>query len=160
MSIAATRHQYPVCTVCSSLPQPFLHSMPKRSECPSRSDQKLKLRDEMRKIQSKHLLVRGSEGEYGSGGHICNGCVRHVRGVYESEFILSRIYKRSQLKMGKTKRKNYLNEILTYFAANFTPSPLICTRFVACIPIFSVKRSFKNIQGDMRAPLTHILSYQ
>lgn len=41
----------------------------------------------MRNIQSKVVLVKTSEGRYGSGGQICNGWVRHTRGVYDSDTI-------------------------------------------------------------------------
>jgi hypothetical protein len=45
----------------------------------------------MRKIQLRHSLVSGSEAEYGSGGQMCRGWVRHVRGVYDSANIRSEI---------------------------------------------------------------------
>lgn len=62
LSRAATRLQYPVCTTWRSLSQPSRHSMPKESSEPSRYDQKLKLRDEMRKIQSRVVRVPGWAG--------------------------------------------------------------------------------------------------
>jgi hypothetical protein len=89
--------------------QPVRHSTPYRSSLPSLSDQKLKLSEEMRKIQLRHSLVSGSEAEYGSGGQMCRGWVRHVRGVYDSANIRSEIYS----------------------AAFFTPSSLSCTMLVS-----------------------------
>lgn len=46
----------------------------------------------MRKIQLRHSFVSGSEAEYGSGGQMCSGWVRHVRGVYDSTNIRSEIW--------------------------------------------------------------------
>ena len=57
--IAATRDQYPVWTVRFSELHPSLHWTPYRQSVPSYSDQKLKFRDEMRKIQSMHSRVLG-----------------------------------------------------------------------------------------------------
>jgi hypothetical protein len=39
-------------------------------------------------------LFSGSSGLYGSVGHIWSGCVRHVRGVYDSTRSFCRIYTR------------------------------------------------------------------
>ena len=72
-----------------SVSQPARHSTPYRSGVPSLSDQKLKLSDEMRKIQLRHSFVSGSPAEYGSGGQMWRGWVRHARGVYDSAYILS-----------------------------------------------------------------------
>ena len=80
-STAATSDQYPVCTSLLSLPQPSRHSTPYRSDVPSSSDQKLKLRDEMKNIQFRQLCVDTLDHENGSSGQIWSGWVRHVRGT-------------------------------------------------------------------------------
>lgn len=74
-----------------SVSHPARHATPYRPELPSHSDQKLKLSEETRKIQLRHSFVSGFEAEYGSGGQMCRGCVRHVRGVYDSTNIRSEI---------------------------------------------------------------------
>lgn len=100
-SNAATKDQYPVCTFLSSLPQPDLHSTPYRASVPSFSDQKLKFNAEMRKIQFRTRSFFPSAGSYGSEGHMCNGWVRHVRGVYDSARRLCLIYPSLQLSFWK-----------------------------------------------------------
>ena len=96
--MAATRLRYPVNTFTLSPSfspdvQDSRHWTPYRSE-PHFSDQKLKLRLEMRKIQSSDALVLGSsqENSSASGGSMCSGCVRHVRGLYPSASILVWIF--------------------------------------------------------------------
>ena len=96
LSSAATKLQYPVHTCISPFPaflvasslspelQASLHSTPYNSSLFSFSDQKLKFNDEIRKIQSSTSLFRGSVISAASTGQMCKGCVRQVRGVYES----------------------------------------------------------------------------
>lgn len=62
LSNAATRDQYPVQIFFSFEFQPARHSTPYLSDVPSFSDQKLKFRQEIRKIQSNTDLVNGSSG--------------------------------------------------------------------------------------------------
>ena len=76
----ATRVQYPVQTVVSSDSQLVFHSTPYLSGKPSFSDQKLKFKEEIRKIQFRTDLFKGSEALYGSEGQMCSGWVRQVRG--------------------------------------------------------------------------------
>ena len=85
--IAATKLQYPVytSTVSPSFSpdvQDSRHWTPYRSGL-CLSDQKLKLRLEMRKIQSNDAIVLGSsqENSSASGGIMWSGWVRHVRGL-------------------------------------------------------------------------------
>lgn len=129
----ATRDQYPVHTFLSPESHPARHSTPYRSGLPSFSDQKLKLRDDMSRIQSSTDLLRGSERLWVSEGHRWRGWVRHVRGVYDSTRSFCRIYT-GYMEVGT---KGYSEEgwsiwcVLTCFAASFTPSSLIWTKSVA-----------------------------
>lgn len=87
---AATRLQYPVHRLgAEPTSQLSRQSIPKRVFS-SEADQKEKLSEEMRNIQSSVGRARGSAIEtMDSGGTICSGCVRQVRGLYSSARILA-----------------------------------------------------------------------